>query len=743
TREELEERMTRLAGDPVAERILENALSDTGFLEVDIDAIEEGDNHITEALTHGPWSKISGHRMRYWWRPMIQLSDVIREGAFRYAFTGDREAGEKAKEAMLKLASFERWNVAWMLENRFWTYFLGAYTIMPVAYGYDMLHDLLSEEERAFVREALIEKGLKMFHRDMVEMNRMPSHATNHLSVLVTTYGMIATVLHGEDPDNPYMEPYLSGVLEKLEGFVGDTYHEDGSYSEPIGYHGHATNNIVQAFDILERNFGLDYSKTTAVRKFYYMPILGTGRTGQIQDFGDYHFSNPFDLADIRSQWFVHRLKDSFLSSYVKQAWEEGRGGYLGYLWYRDDLEPVSRESLPTSRFFEARGMITRSDWSDRATIVHSRTGPNANHYHYDQGSFQIQTNGQALLTDPGIGQGGYYGNLLFTPYNIQAVAHNVLLIDGDPQSQKPAHYDNGVMALKDWPRALHTFTGGIVDAIESDLESVYKEKLVNYRRTLLYTKGGPLFLHDRVESVSEEGHAYNWAFHIPMEDRFTRIAVWADRRLTVDREHARLTMDVISPHIEGVSIEDNEDLQYPETLVRLDSEPGLTESDFVAVLYPEAASGPGQFSSRPMTEPIETGGWLGAKVTLNGQSDYGLFRTSGSGWSTVAGFTTNASRFTASIDSSGNLVRYYLEGSSFEGHGQSLSSDIPVTAAVLHHFGSTDVEVDASGSTRLSVTVSERPSRVSLDGSSVRYSYDNGRVSLQVPAGRHDIKVH
>ena len=72
--------------------------------------------------------------------------------------------------------------------------------------------------------------------------------------------------------------------------------------------------------------------------------------------------------------------------------------------------------------------------------------------------------------------------------------------MDHDPESQAPADYDNGIAALRDWPRMVHSFAGKIADASEADLSTVYKNKLKLYNRTLLYTKSGPLFLFDQVK---------------------------------------------------------------------------------------------------------------------------------------------------------------------------------------------------------------------------------------------------
>ncbi|MEX2573407.1 MAG: DUF4962 domain-containing protein, partial [Balneolaceae bacterium] len=433
---------------PVAQRILDNALEDTRFMDVDIDQINEGVD-LTLQRGGGPYGKyrVGFRAMSNWRNPMSRLGNIIREGSFRYAFTGDEAAGEKAKEALLKLCSFETWNSDWMLENKFWTYYPVGYTLKPVAYGYDMLHDLLSEEEKQSVRDAIMEKGLKLFHRDMVEMNRMPSNNTNHIAVLASGHGLAATAIYGDDPDNPHLEPYLSGIMTKAKTLYARTYYEDGSYSEPYSYMNMASRSTSEILAAFERNFGVDWSTTTDVESFYKYPLYATHSSGLYHDYGDGGRENYGGMTQIHSWWFVNRTGNPFLYNYVKPYWEAGNGGYMSYLWFRDDLTPRSRETLPTSETFDALGMAMRSGWEDESTIITTHVGPHANHFHFDQGSFQIQANGDELLIDSGVGQGGYYTNLEFPVYDIQAIGHNTMLIDHDPESQKPAHFDNGIAA--------------------------------------------------------------------------------------------------------------------------------------------------------------------------------------------------------------------------------------------------------------------------------------------------------
>lgn len=779
--DELQKRLTN-ENSPVAKKILANALQDTSFMAFDIDALEEGEDRTADNLVGGAYSKnaVGFNAYGAWSSPIRRLGNVVREGSFHYAFTGDRQAGEKAKKALLKLCAFNHWNAAWMMDRKFWTYYPVGYTLLPVAYGYDMLHDLLTEEEQRLVREAIMEKGLKFFHRDMVEMNRMPSNLTNHIAVLAAGHGLAATAIYGEDPQNPSMEPYLSGIITKVKTFIDRTYYADGSYGEPkSGYMNMATKEIALLFHVFERNYGLDWATTTEVENFYKYPLHATHSSGKMADFGDggYDFKG---FTEPHAAYFVYRTGNPFLYKYVKPYWEEGKGGYLGYLWYRDDINPVSRETLPSSKVFEAQGMVMRSGWEDSSTIVSIRVGPHSNHYHFDQGSFQLMTNGEKLLIDPGIGAGGYYANPNFNAYNIQAIAHNVMLVDHDAESQHPAHFDNDIASLRDWPRMRHTFAGEHADALQGDLSSVYKNKLKKYNRTFLYTKSGPLFLFDEVESKAAGGHTYDWLFHAP-ENSIS----YANQQVIIERPEARLTMEVVSPEIQFSRIRHRS--PDKESFITLSSGPNRTQAHFLAVLLPEVKSrqvDAGEVADadvnanevmdandEPVENPsllstrIDAPGWIGARVEHQGTTYLGLFRrandidnkaagnaeanlvadtkanpsTIADVADTVEGFSTDAKNFTASFDETGKLLEVYFEGSSFSGHGLSVKSDSAVACAIVLGPAGTKIEMKSEQETCLYINTGQEPSKVLLDGYTTRKwrkSDQENTLKIEVPAG-------
>ncbi len=731
-----DELQKRIASEqsPVAKRILGRAMQNNNFKSVNIDAIQEGGDNTFEALTGGQFSP-GGAQSAGWNSRMTALGAVIREGSFRYAFTGDTASGQQAKKALLKLCSFSTWNNAWMQNHQFWTYWQVGDVVKNAGYGYDMLHDLLTDDERKYVRNAIMDKGLKNFHRDMVEMNRMPSNNTNHIAMMVAGYGVAAVAIYGEDPGNPYLEPYLSGLITKTKEFIDRTYYEDGGYNEPKSdYMNMASRAVVEFIAALDRNFGIDYYSNTSFKSFYKYIVHASHSSGRMQDYGD--ASGPDgEVAplgnQLHSEWLVYKLGNPLLYNYVKPFWDAGNGGYFGYLWYRDNITPTTRESLPLSHVYDSHGMVIRSGWDDASTIIMTHTGPHSNHYHYDQGSIQIMTNGETLLTDPGRGEGGYY-DLDYLVYNAQAIAHNVMIVDNDPESQTPADYDNGVAALRDWPKMTTAFAGKNADALETDLAIVYKNKLDTYTRTMLYTKSGPLFLLDHVKSKSPKGNTFSWLFHAAQNAGNKRSIAYTSPRLSIERPNARLTMDVISPDLASGTIRDkNED---NESFATLSSKPNVTETNFLAVLMPEAKPSGADYGQRPVSTRVEARGWLGARVTRAGASDLGMFRIAIDAEAAVEGFTTDAKRFTASFNNAGKLARAYFEGSNFSGNGLAVKSTVPVICSVSVSGSATDIEVQADTPSTMVISAAKQPAQVVLNGTATKaFKYDSKAKTITI----------
>lgn len=739
TREELAERLASQSARE-QEMVDDFIARPESFEKVDLDAIQEYENLSPEALTGHQFSKVNaGSR---WSGPISSLARIIESGALRYAFTGDERAGNVARQALLKLCAFERWNHPWQLARGNHTYYPVGYIIGPIGIGYDLLYPLLSEADRKAVRDGLMEKGIGAFYRDMVEMNRMPSSVTNHIAVIVANLAVAATAVYGEDPDNPCLEPYLSGILAKMKRFIDRTYYPDGGYGEPIGYQNMATRDLVEALYVLERNFGIDYTTTTPIKDMYLYPLHGAYSDGRIGDFGDVGLHANWGWDGNPFLWLTYRTQNPWTAHFSQPALAAGRSDLYRWLWYTTGLKTRQREQLVPSRHFPVRGtMIMRSDWSDEGSILTFKSGPNSNHYHVDQGTFLLHTHGELLLSEVGLehrkGFHSYYANLYYPAYDTQAAGHNVLLVDGDPESQFPADYRNGIAALSSWPRIRHSFAGWRFDEVEGDLTCVYKGKLSSYARSFLFAKPDVIVLYDRVRSA--DGHFYSWLFHA--EDNGAESSIAADgNHIRIERPQAYLDMDVLSPAMESVQIRAG---YRDESFLQLTSADNLRAADFLAVMVPSPGAAP---EERNMAAELVTAdGWIGARVERGESVIRTFFRTREAADSTVDGCSIDAERFAVVADRAGAVTGFFLRGSAFASGAVAFASGIAVSASVAYTAEGIDAEVDTPENADIAVSVPSRPAMVAIDGEPVEewtYEAASGRLKIALSPGHAVIAI-
>lgn len=730
--------LRKMITDPAGKNILENALAKPEyFRNLDLNQYTEATGLTTEAATGGPYTKIV---FEGWRQPMYALSRTIESGAWRYAFTGDREAGEKAREAMLRLCAFKMWNLPWQEAHGNHIYYPVGYIIGPIGVGYDLLYPLLSEQDKKIVRDALMEKGIKQFYRDMVEMNRMPSNLTNHISVIVSNLIIDATAIYGEDPSNPSLEPYVSGILAKMKRYMDRTFYPDGGYGEPMGYQDMAARDLVKAMPVMERNFGVDYTSTTSLKDTWLYPLYTCTSGGKMLEMGDDNIQADYNFTGNTYMWLSYRMKNPWTYNFVRKSLEAGKGGFMGYFWQPQGVTPRSREELPPSRHFEVKGnMVMRSDWSDEASVLTFKCGPNSNHYHVDQGHFLLMTNGEALLTEAGE-ENGYYANLYYPCYDIQGIGHNTLLIDNDAESQVCADFRKGVAALQSWPHIRHSFAGYAFDSVEGELSCVFKGKLQEYTRSMLYVKPGIIFLFDRVKSPAT--HQYSWLFHAEHTNGKSSITA-TKTAVDIERPKARLHMDILSPAIATSQVRDS---NRDESFVTLSTAKGTKDPNFLATLFPSAKKDGAAQAEKPVSTLLNPSGWTGAKAVCGDTVALAFFRTGAPGSASAEGYTTDAERFSVTTDKQGALKGFFLRGSALTGaNGLSFQSVKPVSASVNYAAAGADVETDAAANTEITVGLSKAPSNVTLNGSATgEWKYDSGSKTLKVtvPEGHAVVKV-
>ncbi|MEN6626486.1 MAG: heparinase II/III family protein [Candidatus Sumerlaeia bacterium] len=695
-----------------------------------------------ESLTGGPFAKgASGDNETG--APGV-LARYALAGAQRYAFGGDEEAGRKAKAALLKVCAFSKWNTDWHESRGMHLYYpVASQVIGPVGKAYDLLYPLMTEQERAAARAGIMKNALIPCYRDLCEQNRMPSSVTNHIAVMVTGLVQAGVAIYGDDPENPSCEPYLSGILAKTKQFIDRTYYPDGGYGEPTTYQDMATRDIVEVCDILEKNFGIDYTTTTNLKDTWLYPLYVMYTNGRYPDFGDVSMSySPYGAV---YRWLSYRTKNPYTYYFTQKATagQQRRGNPLNArLWKIEGVTPKSRDELVPSRLFPVKGhMVMRSGWKDDGMILVFKAGPNSNHYHADQGTFQLMMNGEELLSDAGHGS-SYYANLFYPCYYTQPIGHNCMLIDGDAESQVPGDYEIGIPALRNYPRMLHSFGGWKAAEAEGDLTSVYKGKVQQYTRSILYMQPDVVFLYDKVKS--KDPHAYSWLFHAEHTDGESSIAGDV-ASFDVTRTRSSLRVDVLAPQMRGGGGRRGpiRDSDRNESYITLRGAEETGDAEFLAVLLPSASANPPQAVSTLLTPA----GWTGAKVEKGGTTTIAMFRKADMDRQvTVEGFSTDAERFSAVTDPQGNLTRFFLRGSCFgKGSGPEFLSARHIAASVSYGTGGVDIETESRSANEIKLRVDKAPASVTVDNRPAECAYDqrSGMITIPVPAGHANVKVN
>ncbi|HET9788471.1 MAG TPA: heparinase II/III family protein, partial [Pyrinomonadaceae bacterium] len=406
----------------------------------------------------------------------------IAHNAFEAYVTGNEEARAAAKAAMLDVAKWQRWQPPWFNAHGQHTYYPAGLLAADVALGYDLLYDDLTETERAQIRRALIEKSIIPTYKEYVVDNRVMVNTSNWIAHTVGGALIAAASIAGDvqpSESNSKFEIYLHGLLLKLEDHMAASFLADGSYGEGISYHEFDAETLGPALNAIRRAFGIDYWKRTHVLESFKYPLytLAQPTSGSL-DMGDTHPPAGHGIPAL-----AYESKDPVIRWYYSQF---DRPSLSKFIFY-DDSVPLQPPRLPTSRIFRDKGnAVFRSGWDKDAIIFLYRAGPNFNHHHADQGSFLINAFGENLVTEGGWSD--YYKDPYYATFFTQAVGHNTILVDRNPESQSIADTPQ-FKALNSYPRITHSITSEFYDGVVSELPSVYQNRLAGYVRSIVFVK--------------------------------------------------------------------------------------------------------------------------------------------------------------------------------------------------------------------------------------------------------------
>ena len=351
--------------------------------------------------------------------------------ALIYRVEGDRRFLDRAWLELQTAAAFTNWNPRHFLDTAEMTH--------AFAIGYDWLYAEWTPEQRTILRQAMLDKGIRL----AVDLHRKKTGWTrarhNWNQVCNGGIGMGALALAGESPE--LCGEFLAAALRSIQLPMAE-FNPDGAWAEGPGYWGYATDYNVVFLAGLESALGTDFGLST---------IPGFSEAGQFPLYASGARNTSFDYADahegpIRAPQMFWLARKFNRPEFARFARQNNKGDVLSLLWYDPRGELPAAAQPPLDKHFRNAEVATfRSAWGDpNALFAGFKAGDNkANHSNLDLGSFIFEALGVRWAVDLGAddyNMPGYFGKQRWTYYRLRPEGHNTLVINpsADP-GQSPA----------------------------------------------------------------------------------------------------------------------------------------------------------------------------------------------------------------------------------------------------------------------------------------------------------------
>lgn len=425
----------------------------------------------------------------YWTAMANHLRSRLQTLAGAYLFTGNQVFADVARSDLLSLVEWESWSDP--------TYPCGGntcldtgYIVEGVAFAYDALYNLLTEEERAHIRTALIEKGLKPLYADTASKVDHNIHM-----VRTAALGIGALLLLGEEPG---MEAYLARAYENFFWYLDQRV--DTGQTEGMLYTSVSLEHIAKFADALQRVTGdrslFDHPYIKHVLPYWVLYGQGPRASGLVN----------FSDSSLASYFYITMLAIARANEFPQANWyiaQAGSSGALASLLYlKPDAKVVPPPpDWPTSRVFADIGWaFLRSGWGPNdALLAFQSSGSRMGHNHFDQNHFVLNVAGEWLIKDNG------YQDYNPGPKNDMTsgtLGHNAVLIDGRGQTTKGGG------------RLVATFLSEALDYVAGDAAAAYAgTDLTGWVRHVLFLKPSQVLLLDEYV-LRHNGVQPAWLLH-------------------------------------------------------------------------------------------------------------------------------------------------------------------------------------------------------------------------------------
>ncbi len=652
-------------------------------------------------------------------RALHTSSHFIRENAVVYAISGDKQAGEAARLALLSIASWPSYVHPHILNQGQFTYWPVGLALIDFALGYDMVYDLLSPNERKAIANALYHKGVTEVFKEYVRDNRVSSNTSNWISH-VTGGGILCSLAISREFTAAELEPYLTGMVIKLGEFIRSSFDPDGYYGEGYYYHNFSMQSLSHSLPALKNYFAIPYPKEVA-NSFLYLLYQQDSETGRIYEFGDSHE----DLIPSSMSNFAFLLSSEPDPRLLWLYHQRPGNNYLDLIFPPPEQKGTRPTTLPLIKRFRMVGStILRSGFGHQDFVFIFKGGPFFNHQHFDQGSFFLADRGELFLSE--CGNSHYYEDPWYPRLYIQAGGHNCPLVDGNVESQLAGDFAHDVPAWRDHARTTDFLDCEEATVLSADLTGVYRGKWKSLRRNIIYLKPRTILLHDRGEGASKAVQM-NLRFHAPHKEDIHING----KKIEITRDKKTLFLQPILPEEYQARV-----LKRPMSLHEFAAENSITmKARGFLELSTEVRDGAAQFlniltTDTSIADAVQTSAGRGCLELTVGEKRFWVGEA-GSSLYQVKDFETDA--HILGEMSQGLLI---LQATALKEKGRPiLQADRRASFLLRREGQKIELDFSSSESIELDLWTGWKPRAIHFQpGATAAWSYKNGMVQISLP---------
>ncbi len=422
--------------------------------------------------------------------------------ALAYKVEGDERYLAAARRYMDAAVSYQVWGYTYSKPD---VDLAAGHLLYGMGFAYDLLHDVLSAEERARYRDKLIRQARILFAHFKPVPGKSYSYSQNHCFIPIAGLAVASYALWDDAPEAPQWAALARAIFTR----VLDVASPDGYFYEGVEYWIFSMPWIIHALDAFAHAAGDDMYDQPSLRKAHLYIAHSITPNGQdVFDFGDV-FEGPITRSRVGEEParthpngklhsnynLLYRLAARFKNPEAQgvAAWLQSLGhsceeDYWSLAWYDAALPARPMSAIePWHHFDDLDTVYWRSNWTAKATAFAFRAGPPEGHHvaeilskmpdwhlemghsHPDAGSFMLYGGG-TYLTGP-MGYAGIPSSKL----------SNTVLIDGQGQANEGGGHD----AFRGYPyerldriRITRAKLGRNQAEIVADLAGAYRPEL-------------------------------------------------------------------------------------------------------------------------------------------------------------------------------------------------------------------------------------------------------------------------